>query len=124
MLTITSENLNKLFRSRHPEVFSKKCVLENFAKNNRKTLVPEYFLIKFQAQACNFIKKQPLVQVFSCGFCKIFKNTFLLNTSGRLLLAISEPFFMATCVSFYNTAGNLDVYTMFQGFSSLDSGKF
>ena len=27
-------------------------------------------------QACNFIKKETLAQVFSCEFCKIFKNTF------------------------------------------------
>ena len=26
--------------------------------------------------ACNFIKKETLTQVFSCEFCKIFKNTF------------------------------------------------
>ena len=35
----------------------------------------------------------------------------------------AEPFFLATCVSFYNAAGNLDVYLMFQRFSSLDSSK-
>ena len=28
-------------------------------------------------EACNFIKKETLAQVFSCGFCKIFKNNFL-----------------------------------------------
>ena len=28
------------------------------------------------AQACNFIKKGTLAQVFSCEFCKISKNTF------------------------------------------------
>ena len=28
-------------------------------------------------------------------------------------LAIPEPFFMANCVSFYNYAGNLNVYSMF-----------
>ena len=28
-------------------------------------------------EACNFIKKQTLKQVFSCEFCEIFKNTFL-----------------------------------------------
>ena len=28
------------------------------------------------AQACNFIKKETLTQVFSCEFCKISKNTF------------------------------------------------
>ena len=27
-------------------------------------------------QACNFIKKETLAQVFSCEFCKISKNTF------------------------------------------------
>ena len=27
-------------------------------------------------QACNFIKKVTLAQMFSCGFCEIFKNTF------------------------------------------------
>ena len=124
-MTITLENLlNKLFRSSRPEVFSKICVLENFAKFTEKHLCQGIFLNKLQAQACNFIKKRPLVQVFFCGFCEIFKNTFLLNTSGRLLQAIPELFFMATCVSFYNAAGNLDVYTMFQGFSSLDSSKF
>ena len=28
-------------------------------------------------EACNFIKKQTLKQVFSCEFCEIFKNTLL-----------------------------------------------
>ena len=28
-------------------------------------------------QACNFIKKEALAQVFSCEFCGIFKNTFV-----------------------------------------------
>ena len=28
-------------------------------------------------QACNFIKKEFLAQVFSCEFCEIFKNNFL-----------------------------------------------
>ena len=27
-------------------------------------------------QACNFIKKETVTQVFSCEFCEIFKNTF------------------------------------------------
>ena len=35
---------------------------------------------------CNFIKKGALAQVFSCEFCEMSKNTFLQNTSGRLLL--------------------------------------
>ena len=34
----------------------------------------------------NYIKKETLAQVFSCEFFKIFKNTFLQNNSGRLLV--------------------------------------
>ena len=34
------------------------------------------FLIKLQVEACNFIKKDVLTEVYSYEFCKIFKNTF------------------------------------------------
>ena len=30
--------------------------------------------------ACNFIKKETQIQLFSCEFCKIFKNTFPYST--------------------------------------------
>ena len=33
-----------------------------------------------EPQACNFIKKETLAQVFSCEFCKISKNTFSCRT--------------------------------------------
>ena len=36
--------------------------------------MPETLLIKLQA--CNFINKESLAQLFSCEFCKISKNTF------------------------------------------------
>ena len=36
-------------------------------------------------EACNFIKKETLAQVFSCEFCEVSKNTFLQNTFGRLM---------------------------------------
>ena len=36
------------------------------------------FLIKLRAEACNFIKKETLAQVFCCEFCEI---TFSLSTS-------------------------------------------
>ena len=42
--------------------------------------------------ACKFIEKETLAQMFPYEFCKIFKNTFLQNTSRRLLM--------------YNTFGN------------------
>ena len=35
-------------------------------------------------EACNFIKKETIALLFSCEFCKIFKNTFLQNTHGKL----------------------------------------
>ena len=45
----------------------KKGVVENFAKFTGKHLL--------RPQACNFIKKETLAQVFSCEFCEIFKST-------------------------------------------------
>ena len=50
-------------------------VLKNLAILYRRTSVFESFLNKVQdLQACNSIKKR-LQQVFSCEYCKIFKNT-------------------------------------------------
>ena len=50
-----------------PEVFYRKGFLKNFHKIRRKTPVPE---------ACKFIKKEALTQVFSCEICEISKNTY------------------------------------------------
>ena len=33
-----------------------------------------------------YLKKKAMAQVFSCEFCKVSKNTFLQDTSGRLFL--------------------------------------
>ena len=33
-------------------------------------------MVNQPTKVCNFIKKETLAQVFSCEFCKIFKNTF------------------------------------------------
>ena len=67
-------------RSSRPEVFYKKVVLRNFAKLKGKHLCQSLFLIKLQAEAYNFIKKETLAQVFSCEFCEISKNTFFYRT--------------------------------------------
>ena len=37
-------------------------------------------------KACNFIKEEPLAQVFSCEFCEFLRTLFLHNSSGRLPL--------------------------------------
>ena len=52
------------------------------------------FLIKLQAEACNFLKKETLAQVFSCEFYEIFKNTLFTEhlwvTVSEIMLILSE----------------------------------
>ena len=59
--------INELSLSCEKQVFCKKRCSWKFHKIHRKT--------------------ESLTQVFSCEFFKISKNTFLQNTSGRLLLS-------------------------------------
>ena len=62
------------------EVVSRKCsvkklllrISQNAKKNPTYTRVS--FLIKLQAEAYNYIKKETLAQVFSSEFCKILQN--------------------------------------------------
>ena len=61
-------------RSCRPEVFFKNGILSNFLGVLRNHLYQSLFLTKLQA--CNFIKKETLAQVFSCEFCEISRNTF------------------------------------------------
>ena len=61
-------------------------------KNSRQTLA------NHRLEACNFIKKETLAQLFSYEFCQIYKNTCYHRTprvaaSGALInFAILEPF--------------------------------
>ena len=63
-----------------------------YDKNSRQTLA------NHRLEACNFVKKETLAQVFSCAFCEIYRNTFYYRTllvaaSGVLInFAILEPF--------------------------------
>ena len=69
-------------RSTRPDIFCKKGVLRNFTKFTVKHLCQSLFFNKVAVEvACNFTKKETLVQVFSCEFCKISKNTFLHRTT-------------------------------------------
>ena len=54
----------------------KKVLLEISQNLQENTCARISFLIKLQAQACKFIKKETLIQVLSCEFCKISINTF------------------------------------------------
>ena len=56
--------------------FPKRDVLRNVAKFTGKHLFQSLFFNKVVGQACNFIKKETLAQVFSGEFCEIFENTF------------------------------------------------
>ena len=65
----------------------KKGVLKNFLKFIGKHLYQSLFCNKVAGlRPATFLKKEALVQVFSCEFCEIFKNIFFIETSGRLLL--------------------------------------
>ena len=63
-----------IIQKQPPKLFSK-GVLRNFAKFTGKHLCHSLFLINFQAEVCNFFKKETLAQVFSSEFCEISKNT-------------------------------------------------
>ena len=58
----------------------KKMFLNILQNSQENTCARVSFLKRFQASACNFIKKETLVQVFSSEFWKITKNTFFCRT--------------------------------------------
>ena len=64
-------------------MFYKKGVLRNLTKFTEKHLCQSLFFNEVAGltpQACNFIKKETLAQVFSFEFYQISKNTFLQRT--------------------------------------------
>ena len=58
----------------------KKMFLEILQNSQENTCAKVSFLIKLQAEAFNFIKKETLIQVFSCEFCEISKDSFSYKT--------------------------------------------
>ena len=106
-----------MFRSSSPEVFCKKVFLEILQNSQENTCARVSFLIKSQAQACNFIniiKKDSLAQVFSCEFCKISKN----NVSDRTplgacfcMLSFGRTFFeLHFSLRLYESLGSMYSY--------------
>ena len=51
--------------------------LKNSQNLQESTCASVSFLVKLQAEACSFTKKEALTQVLSCKFCEIFKNTYI-----------------------------------------------
>ena len=84
-------HLLKSLRSSHQRCSVKKVILRNFAKFTGKHLCQSPFLNKvasYRPKACNFIKKETLVQMFFREFSKFLVTRFLQNTSGRLRLIV------------------------------------
>ena len=67
-------------RSSQQRCSVKKVFMKISQNSQENTCARASFLIKLQVEACNFIKKETLTQVFSCEFCEIFKNTFSYRT--------------------------------------------
>ena len=65
---------NLKIQKQPPEEFYEKSYSLKFAKFTGKHLYECLFFNKVAGDACNFIKKETLAQVFSCEFCEISKN--------------------------------------------------
>ena len=75
-------------------VLLKKSCLWKSPNSHRKTPVLESFYNKVaDLQACNFNKKRPQKQVFSCEYCESFKNTQLKD----YLQTAASGFFKCFC---------------------------
>ena len=66
-------------------VLYKNVFLKSSQNSQENTCARVCFLIKLQASACNFIKKETPPQVFSCEFCEVFRNIFFTEHLRRLL---------------------------------------
>ena len=55
---------------------ARKMFLEISQNSQENICARVSYLIKLQAEACNFTKKETLTQVFSCELYEISKNTF------------------------------------------------
>ena len=92
----------RIYRSSYQSCSARKVVLRNFKKFTGKHLCQSPFFIEISQNSLentcarfsclinlrNFIKKETLVQVFSCQFCEISKNISLTETSWRLFLYV------------------------------------
>ena len=68
------------FRRSPRRCSARKGVLINFAKLTGKNLRQSLFFNKVAGlKPTTLLKKKILVQVFSCKFCKIYKNTFFIE---------------------------------------------
>ena len=81
--------------SSRPQVFYKKGFPRNFAKLAGKHLCQSLFFNKVAGlgpQACNFINKETLAQVFPVNFAKFLRTPFFTEHLRWLLLKVMEEF--------------------------------
>ena len=72
-----SKQLNILLPEPELKIEQPPDLFLEISKNSQEnTCAKVFFKINFQSSVCNFIRKETKVQVFSCEFCKISKNTF------------------------------------------------
>ena len=57
-------------------VLNKKVFLKISQNSQKNACARVCLLISCRPQACNFIRKEALAQVFSCEFCEICKSIF------------------------------------------------
>ena len=74
-------------RDLHKLMSAKPTIIVTVKRVSNRLLLVFLLMLVIQPQACNFIKKETLVQVFSCEFYEISKNTFFHRTP---LVAASE----------------------------------
>ena len=71
-------------------VLIKKVFLGILQNSQENTCVRVSFSTKFQTEACNFILKKTLAQVFSCEFSKISKSTFFTEHLRATASAVTQ----------------------------------
>ena len=76
-----------LNKSSHKRCFVKKVFLE-ISQNSQENISARDFLIKLQALACNFIKKESVALMFFCEFCQFIRTPFLKQPLWWLLLIV------------------------------------
>ena len=78
-------------RSSHQRCSVKKGALRNVAKFTGKYLSQSLLFNKTAGGACKFVKKERLWhRCFLVNFAKFLRTPFSQNTSGRLLLSITN----------------------------------
>ena len=78
----------------------KKVFLETSQNSQENSCARNYFLIKLQAKAWNFIKKESLTQMFSCEISEIFKNTFFYRTPATVASFMTSNIYLKLTVVF------------------------